>query len=59
MEKILRLAADTLRIMGKPITPTYLMWQVMNDISDEELKERNMSITEVAEEVEQYFNVKC
>lgn len=51
---MLRLCADNLRLMDRPLTPTYLMWQMMNELTDEMLDEMDYTLVDVAEEVQQY-----
>jgi hypothetical protein len=52
----LMICADSLRVCKEPITSTYLMWELMNWISDDELVEWDITIIDVAEEVEHYCN---
>lgn len=47
-------AAERLKANGDPVTATYLMWEVLNTTTDEELYELGSDIVDVAEKVE-YF----
>ena len=51
MNQLMKLLANDLIKSGRKVSPTFLMWQMMNELTDQELYELDLTITDIAEEV--------